>query len=118
LDERSHDSLLRMLEHAQAIRRYVERAGTDWVDDEMAFDAVCKRLEDIGEQVHTSQVALEVQQAHPELPWRAIKGFRNIAVHTYAEVDRERVREIVGGGDLDDLVRRIEALLADNSLDA
>lgn len=105
LDERTRDALLRMMEDAAAIRRYVERVGGEWIHDEMAFDAVCKRLEDIGEQVHTSRVALEFQQQHPEIPWRSIKGFRDVAVHAYADVDRELVREIVFDGDLDDLVR-------------
>jgi uncharacterized protein with HEPN domain len=108
LDERTREALLRIIEDAAAIHRYVERAGGGWIDDEMAFDAVCKRLEDIGEQVHTSRVALEFQNEHPEIPWRSIKGFRDVAVHAYADVDRELVREIVSEGDLDDLVRNLE----------
>jgi uncharacterized protein with HEPN domain len=113
LDERTREALLRMIEDAAAIRRYVERAGGAWIDDEMAFDAVCKRLEDIGEQVHTSRVALEFQQQHPEIPWRSIKGFRDVAVHAYADVDRELVREIVFDGDLDDLVRNLERAMSE-----
>jgi len=100
-----------MLEDASAVHRYVERSGGAWLDDEMAFDAICKRLEDIGEQVHTSRVALEFQQAHPEIPWKSIKGFRDIAVHAYSDVDKELVREIVSDEDLDDLVRQIERAL-------
>jgi hypothetical protein len=41
LDERTREALLRIIEDAAAIRRYVERAGAGWIDDEMAFDAVC-----------------------------------------------------------------------------
>ena len=68
MDDRTREALQRIIEDAAAIRRYVERAGDSWVDDDMAFDAVCKRLEDIGEQVHTSRVALEFQAQHPEIP--------------------------------------------------
>jgi uncharacterized protein with HEPN domain len=100
-----------MLEDASAVRRYVKRSGGAWLDDEMAFDAICKRLEDIGEQVHTSRVSLEFQQAHPEIPWKSIKGFRDIAVHAYSDVDKDLVREIVSDGDLDDLVRQVERAL-------
>jgi uncharacterized protein with HEPN domain len=114
LDDRTRETLLQMIEDAAAIRRYVERAGGAWLDDEMAFDAVCKRLEDIGEQVHTSRVALEFQQEHPEIPWRSIKGFRDIAVHAYADVDRELVREIVSDGDLDDLVHNLETAMKES----
>ncbi|GLX02855.1 hypothetical protein Misp02_69410 [Microtetraspora sp. NBRC 16547] len=37
----------------------------------------------------------ELRDAIPEIPWRAIRGFRNQAVHAYFSLDWAIVREVV-----------------------
>ncbi|SQD98073.1 MULTISPECIES: DUF86 domain-containing protein [unclassified Parafrankia] len=40
------------------------------------------------------RVSPEIRGRWPELPWRSVTGFRNIAIHAYFEVDRPIVWRI------------------------
>ena len=52
-------------------------------------DAVLRRLEIIGEAA--GRISPEVQKEFPGIPFREIRGMRNIIAHDYGEVDLERV---------------------------
>jgi uncharacterized protein with HEPN domain len=55
-------------------------------------DAVVRRIEIIGEAaLHLTD---ETRQAVPELPFRKMRGMRNIVAHDYANVDLEIVWEV------------------------
>jgi uncharacterized protein with HEPN domain len=55
-------------------------------------DAVVRRLEIIGEAaVHLSD---ETRHTIPELPFRRMRGMRNIVAHDYANVDLKIVWEV------------------------
>src|SRR6266496_6408903 len=55
-------------------------------------DAVVRRLEIIGEAtVHLSETT---RQAIPELPFRKMRGMRNIVAHDYANVDLKIIWEV------------------------
>jgi uncharacterized protein with HEPN domain len=54
-------------------------------------DAVLRRLEVIGEAA--GRIAHEAQKELPSIPFREIRGMRNIIAHDYGEVDLERVWE-------------------------
>jgi len=55
-------------------------------------DAVVRRLEIIGEAaVHLSD---ETRRTIPELPFRRMRGMRNIVAHDYANVDMKIVWEV------------------------
>lgn len=54
--------------------------------------ATIKQLEIIGEAC--DRITEPVKTAHPEVPWRAIKGFRNISIHEYFGVNTALVWEI------------------------
>jgi uncharacterized protein with HEPN domain len=55
--------------------------------DELFALAMARLLEIIGEAA--SQVTAEFRAMHPEIPWRAMIGMRNIVIHAYFEVDRD-----------------------------
>jgi len=59
----------------------------------MAEDAIERNLQIIGEAVN--HLPGEITDAHPEVPWPQIRGFRNILVHQYFGVDVEVVRDVV-----------------------
>lgn len=45
------------------------------------FDACIRNLEIIGEASH--KIPTEIKKAYPQIPWREIKGMRNIIAHEY-----------------------------------
>lgn len=57
--------------------------------DEKTVEAVCFALVIIGEAA--AKVDDEDQARAPEVPWRKMKGMRNIAVHEYFGLDVETV---------------------------
>jgi len=86
-------------ERLQDIRNAVARclAYRDHLGDTshgaMAYDAVLRNLAVIGEAVKALPHALKV--GHPEVPWPAIAGLRNVVVHEYFRVDPDLIRDIV-----------------------
>lgn len=56
-----------------------------FVADELTYDAVLRNLEVIGEAA--KRVPEEIRQKMPEVPWRAIAGFRDIVAHVYFALD-------------------------------
>jgi uncharacterized protein with HEPN domain len=56
-----------------------------FVADERTYDAVLRNLEVIGEAA--KRVPEETRQQMPEVPWRAIAGFRDFVAHVYFALD-------------------------------
>ena len=84
-------ALLRdLLDSARAIRRYLAGVSHEaFMADTEKQDAVLRRFEIIGEAA--SRLAPEAQALFPTLPFRAMRGMRNIIAHDYGEVDLELV---------------------------
>lgn len=59
----------------------------------MAEDAIERNLQIIGEAAN--HLPTEIADAHPEIAWPQIRGFRNILVHHYFGVDADIVHEVV-----------------------
>jgi uncharacterized protein with HEPN domain len=85
----SRDPLLRLediLEAGELIASYIE--GLDcgsFVSDRRTVDAVVRNLEIIGEAV--KYLPEQMTNRHPQIPWRAIAGFRDILAHSYFRTD-------------------------------
>jgi uncharacterized protein with HEPN domain len=84
MDPRHRRALEAILEHCAKIEAYVGAAGPDWQGDDMAVDAMAKRLEEAGE--HAKQLSPEVLLAMPEVDWRGLKGLRDFLAHNYPAV--------------------------------
>lgn len=85
---------LRDILHAgQLIAGYVKDTSEPaFSADIQKQDAVVRRLEIIGEAtVHLSE---STRQAIPELPFRKMRGMRNIVAHDYANVDLKIIWEV------------------------
>ena len=83
-----------MLDSARLIASYlaaVNRAAF-LADSEKQY-AVLRRLEIIGEAA--SRLSHDTQVPFPGLPFRAMRGMRNIIAHDYGEVDLELVWKTV-----------------------
>ncbi len=82
-----------ILHAAQLVASYVkDTTAADFRANTEKQDAVVRRLEIIGEAaVHLSDTT---RQAIPELPFRKMRGMRNIVAHDYANVDLKIVWEV------------------------
>jgi len=81
MDPRHRRALEAILEHCAKIEAYVAAAGPDWPGDDMAVDAIAKRLEETGEQAKLLSPELLLEM--PEVDWRGLKGLRDFLAHSY-----------------------------------
>jgi uncharacterized protein with HEPN domain len=82
-----------VLDAAKLIASYVkDTSEADFRTNTEKQDAVIRRLEIIGEA--TAHLSDATRQAVPELPFRKMRGMRNIVAHDYANVDLKIVWEV------------------------
>ena len=73
-------------------RSYEEHLGSPDLG-QMAYDAVLRNLAVIGEAVRA--LPEEFVSAHPDVPWPAIAGLRNVVVHEYFRVNPDVIRDVL-----------------------
>lgn len=75
-----------ILDSARLISGYVAGCSAEaFASDREKQDAVIRRIEIIGEA--TRHLHEATRQAVPELPFRKMRGMRNVVAHDYANVD-------------------------------
>ena len=88
---------LTLLEHIrERIARIEEYTGGErsrFYDSRLVQDAVVRNLQTIAES--TQRLSDGLRATEPEIPWRAIAGFRNVLVHDYFEIDLDAVWSVV-----------------------
>ena len=72
-------------------------------------DAVIRRFEIIGEAAN--RLSPEAQAAMPEVPWKLVRGMRNILTHDYDDVDLDEVWE-TAQHDLSGMIEAVGKYLA------
>ena len=55
-----------------------------FLSDPLLQAAIMWRIQTLAESV--GQLSGELQSRHPEIPWRDIRGFRNLLVHRYLDL--------------------------------
>jgi uncharacterized protein with HEPN domain len=104
------DRLTHMLEAVEDALRFVSNRSRDDLDhDNMLLRALYQCIEVIGEAA--SRTTPEARARIPGLPWREIIKMRNILVHVYWGIDRDRVWDTVRV-DLPGLVTMLQTALA------
>jgi uncharacterized protein with HEPN domain len=93
----------------KVIRYCAGMSMDDLVADEKTFDAVMRNLEITGEAAR--QMPADIKERHAEIPWRAIAGFRDVAIHAYPTIDEEIVWDIVQNK-VPELLEQVERILA------
>ena len=102
--------LLDIVEAAGSIRRFVTGVDeSDFLQNEMLQSAVLQKLTTIGEAA--SKLGETFTSRYPQVPWRSIVAFRNIAVHEYFAVEWPIVW-IAATEDTPSLQAQIAAILA------
>lgn len=82
-----------ILQAARLIATYVEGVTeAEFHADPEKQDAVIRRIEIIGEA--TAHLSEKTRHAIPDLPFRKMRGMRNIVAHDYANVDTHIVWEV------------------------
>jgi uncharacterized protein with HEPN domain len=85
--------LSHMLECIARVLEYCEGGEAAFKQSRLIQDAVIRNLQTMAE---SSQRLTEATKAlAPQVPWRAIAGFRNIIVHDYLGVDPDMVWQVV-----------------------
>jgi len=83
--------ILDAVRRCQTYRTHLDTSDPDL--SQMAFEAILRNLAVIGEAVRS--LPDDTTQAHPEIPWPAIIGLRNIVVHEYFAIRSELIVDIV-----------------------
>jgi uncharacterized protein with HEPN domain len=81
----------------------------EFVDDGRTMDAVVRNLMTMGESIRW--IPEPILDAHPGVPWRILRGVRNVVVHEYFGVDPGILWQTVRR-DLPPLEADLEAVLA------
>lgn len=63
---------------------------------DLLIDAVMFRIVQIAE--HNGKLSDSFKKSHPEVPWAAIKGMRNLIVHNYGVVRLDMVYDTIANG--------------------
>jgi len=86
---------LRHIQQAiEKIEKYVKPVEYEaFIANDMMFDAVVRELQVIGEA--TKRFSENYKISHKLVPWDAIAGFRNRAVHEYFDINALTVWETV-----------------------
>jgi len=106
LDEKQSGLLRDILDSALMIRAYVDGIDREaFIANPEKQDAVLRRFEIVGEAA--SRIAPETQALFPNLPFRSMRGMRNIIAHDYGDVDIEQVWK-TATTDLDELIETLQ----------
>lgn len=104
-DEKQSGLLRDILDSALAIRTYL--SGVDqsaFLENYEKQDAVLRRFEIIGEAA--SRLSPETRDAFSNLPFRSMKGMRNVIAHDYGDVDIDMVWK-TATNDLDEIIETL-----------
>ena len=85
--------LLHILECIARIEIYIADGESSFMSDTKTQDAVLRNLHTLSESAQ--RLSDQIKEAHPEVEWKAISGFRNVVVHDYLGVKLARIWEVV-----------------------
>lgn len=108
-----HDDQIRiqhMLDAARELFSFIDGLErVEFVRNRLVVLAAIKELEIIGEAA--SKVSMATRIEHSTIPWQDVVGMRNRLIHSYFDIDMERVWDTVTG-DVPELMKLLEEALA------
>ena len=100
--------LLHIRESIARILCFTEEGKRAFFADIRTQDAVIRNLQVLAES--TQRLSESTKAHHPDVPWQAISGFRNVVVHGYLGIDLNQIWLIVDQNLLD-LQGQVETML-------
>lgn len=95
-DDRNYSIIAHILDYCKRIENGLSRFGNsyeDFMSDSILRDAVSMDEFQIGElSSHLSEEFKELHKA--EIPWKEIRGMRNIFAHNYLDMDTKKIWEV------------------------
>jgi uncharacterized protein with HEPN domain len=108
-DERDAAYLWDMLEAAKTILDFTQDSSFyHYQQDKKLKLAVERSIEIIGEAASKGSKAF--RESHPEISWKGIIGQRNVLIHEYGEIKRERIWAVATQR-VPDLIKQLEPLI-------
>jgi uncharacterized protein with HEPN domain len=92
-NERDQVYVAHMLDCIERIFDYCENNETLFRSSRLIQDAVIRNLQTMAESAQ--RLSDSSKALAPELPWRAISGFRNVVVHDYLGLDLDAIWLVV-----------------------
>jgi len=102
--------LIHIKECIERVIMYTEEGKDFFFEDIKTQDAVMRNLQILAES--TQRLSDILKEKHPEVDWRNISGFRNVAVHEYLKMDVTRIWDIVEQ-DIPLLEEKIERIMSE-----
>ncbi|MFO1533701.1 MAG: DUF86 domain-containing protein [Thermoplasmatota archaeon] len=78
-----------MVQAGDLVLTFAKGGKRRFLANAMVRSAIERQFEVMGEAA--TRVSVAYRDAHPEVPWRTLVGFRNVLIHGYDGVDPERV---------------------------
>lgn len=85
--------LRHILRCVSRIEEYTVAGRESFFSSHLIQDGVIRNLQTMAES--SRRLSEGIRQAHPEVDWRGLAGFRNVLVHDYLGVDLEYVYRAV-----------------------
>ncbi len=116
MTSRECNILQHILNYCTGIKETVARFGDSFdtfCEDRDYRNSVAMGVMQIGElSTHLSE---EFKTSYPDIPWKDIRGMRNVVAHHYGKIDETILFEIVQR-DISPLAEKVGQILADNFL--
>jgi uncharacterized protein with HEPN domain len=98
-----------ILKAIEKIERYIKNMTfTKFKQNELVLDAVVRNFEIIGEA--SKSIPSSVIHSYPDIPWKEMKGMRDILIHEYFGVD-PKILWHAAKNNLPDLQKQLKMLL-------
>src|SRR5882724_9083287 len=107
---KDEERLRDILDASDEVREFVAGADREtFINSKMMRAAVVQKLTTVGEAA--SRLSPELRDRHPGIPWKRIRGMRNIVVHDYIGIDYEIIWESASA-ELPILAKQLTEILA------
>src|SRR2546426_927103 len=94
LSDRGHQKITFIFASLDRIDEDRPRSMESFLFHPRTQDAITWRLQAISDACR-NKLTDEIRNRHPEIDWKAVYGFRNIAAHQYADINLDLVWEII-----------------------